>query len=126
MAEQVLSGTGTILVAEDFEDLLELAYEILSSWGYRVILANDGQDAVRLFKTNAEDIQLVVLDVVMPRLGGVGAIFLPKPCMPEALCRTVLSTLRKRLSTRPFNRGFRPGPPPRGLTCWVRRKIEDA
>src|ERR1700733_60073 len=95
-AEQLIADTGTIPVAEDFEDLLELAYELLVSWGYHVILANDGQEALRLFKTNAEDIQLVVLDVVMPRLGGVGAIFLPKPCMPEALCRTVLSTLRKR------------------------------
>jgi two-component system, cell cycle sensor histidine kinase and response regulator CckA len=130
MAEQVLSGTGTILVAEDFEDLRELAYEILSSSGYRVILANNGQDAVRLFKASPEDIQLVVLDVVMPQLGGVetyaqmcdimpglpvifttghteesaalksaiqeGAVFLQKPYMPEALSRTVRSTLRKR------------------------------
>jgi len=67
------TGTATILLAEDHEGLAELAYEILSPLGYRVILANNGEEALRLFKAHQEEIQLAILDVVMPRLGGVEA-----------------------------------------------------
>lgn len=120
-------GTETILVAEDHEGLRELVRQTLTSLGYSVILARDGRDAVRMFKANSEEIQLVVLDVVMPFLSGAeahsqmcairpglpvifmsgyvaesvslnsritaGAAFLQKPCTPQALSRTVRSTL---------------------------------
>ena len=66
-------GTETILVAEDHEGLRELVRQTLTSLGYSVILARDGRDAVRMFKANSEEIQLVVLDVVMPFLGGAEA-----------------------------------------------------
>src|SRR2546425_881046 len=63
-------GTETILVAEDHEELRELVRKTLASQGYSVILASNGRDAVRMFKANSEEIRLVVLDVVMPFLGG--------------------------------------------------------
>jgi signal transduction histidine kinase len=63
-------GTETILVAEDHDALRRMVRESLTSQGYTVILASDGQDAVRLFKANVEEIQLVVLDVMMPLAGG--------------------------------------------------------
>jgi len=71
LAEQVLADTGTILVAEDHEGIRELVYEILSPLGYRVILANNGQEALHFFRLNQDDIQLVILDITMPLLGGV-------------------------------------------------------
>lgn len=85
VAEQSAVDTGTILVAEDHEGIRELVYEILSPLGYRVILANNGQEALHFFNINQEDIQLVILDVMMPRLGGVEAysqIHEMKPDMP--------------------------------------------
>ena len=63
-------GTETILVAEDHEGLGELVRQTLTSRGYSVILASNGQDAVRMFKANSAEIRLVVLDVVMPFLNG--------------------------------------------------------
>jgi len=66
-------GTETILVAEDHDGLRELVRETLASQGYRVILASNGKDAVRMYKTKSEEIGLVVLDVVMPFLGGLEA-----------------------------------------------------
>jgi signal transduction histidine kinase len=71
--EPVPRGTETILVAEDHEGLRELAHRALTSQGYRVILASDGQEAVQLFRAHSNEIHLVILDVVMPVLSGPGA-----------------------------------------------------
>lgn len=67
---QSTGGTETILVAEDNAALKALAEEVLSSQGYKVILANNGAEAVRLFRENSDQVALVFLDVVMPKLGG--------------------------------------------------------
>jgi CheY-like chemotaxis protein len=66
----VRGGSEGILIAEDNEGLREAAKEILASLGYRVILAKDGADAVRVFEENHTSIDLVFLDVVMPHLNG--------------------------------------------------------
>ncbi len=66
-------GRETILVAEDHEGAREVARETLASLGYQVLLARDGQDAVRLFQGQRHRIGLVILDVLLPRLSGPGA-----------------------------------------------------
>src|SRR6266849_3919003 len=66
-------GTETILLAEDHEGLRELAQETLEALGYHVVLATNGTEAVELFKTNSDQIDLVILDVVMPGLSGPDA-----------------------------------------------------
>ncbi len=63
-------GTECILIAEDNEDLREAAREILVSLGYQVIAAGDGEEAVRAFEAHAKQIDLVFVDVVLPRLNG--------------------------------------------------------
>ena len=63
-----LRGTETILLAEDHDSIREMARQSLVSFGYRVLAANDGEQAVRL--CDEERPSLAVLDVVMPRLGG--------------------------------------------------------
>ncbi len=74
-AEDRLQGTETILVAEDDEVLRGLAKSTLESFGYTVITAVDGKDAVGRFLENREKIGLVLCDVIMPRMNGgeVGA-----------------------------------------------------
>jgi two-component system cell cycle sensor histidine kinase/response regulator CckA len=62
-------GSETILVAEDNEDVRRLIKSILSKYGYRVIEASDGQDAIDQLKIH-EDVDLVILDSVMPRKNG--------------------------------------------------------
>jgi two-component system, cell cycle sensor histidine kinase and response regulator CckA len=69
----ILTGSETILVAEDHEGIREVANEILSSYGYTTILAADGQDALRLFRQDPTRIDLVILDVAMPGLSGTEA-----------------------------------------------------
>jgi CheY-like chemotaxis protein len=65
-----LGGNETILVAEDDDGVRELARETLMRAGYTVLLAKDGPAALALFKEHAAQIKLLLLDVVMPELGG--------------------------------------------------------
>jgi len=63
-------GSETILLAEDHEGLRELARETLANLGYNIVLACDGEEAVRLFQANRDLIDLLLLDVVMPKMNG--------------------------------------------------------
>lgn len=63
-------GRETILVAEDEEGIRELLKEILGNAGYKVILAKDGVEALELFEINKSIIDLLIFDIVMPKLGG--------------------------------------------------------
>ena len=78
-------GSERILIAEDNDDLREAAHEILFSLGYQVITARDGEEAVRAFERQAEAIDLVFMDVVMPKMNGPDAYLRMasvKPGMP--------------------------------------------
>jgi two-component system cell cycle sensor histidine kinase/response regulator CckA len=65
-----VTGSETILVADDHKGIREVAHEILSSYGYATILAADGQEALQLFREDPTKIDLVILDVAMPGLSG--------------------------------------------------------
>jgi len=64
------SGTETILVAEDEEPLRRLAQSVVEELGYTVMLASNGEEAVEIYAAHRRQIDLVILDVVMPRMGG--------------------------------------------------------
>ena len=66
----VVGGTETILVAEDEPAVLKLIEQILYTAGYTILPARDGQEALQVFREHAENIDLVILDVMMPGLSG--------------------------------------------------------
>ncbi|MCH7741500.1 MAG: PAS domain S-box protein [Proteobacteria bacterium] len=66
----VTGGNETIFVVEDNNQVRNLARLILKGAGYEVLDATDGIDALEIFKINMKVIDLVVMDVVMPRMGG--------------------------------------------------------
>ena len=68
--QSVCGGKETILLAEDHDGLREIASATLSSLGYQVRLARDGEQAVEDFRLHLGEIDLVILDVVLPKLGG--------------------------------------------------------
>jgi PAS domain S-box-containing protein len=70
VAGVVPGGSETILLAEDDDMVRDLATRILERAGYRVIVARDGEEAIEKFRENRDSIDLLLLDVVMPRLGG--------------------------------------------------------
>lgn len=63
-------GTETILVAEDDEPLRRLEKDVFEKFGYCVIEAVDGEDAIKKFAENKENVRLVILDVIMPNKTG--------------------------------------------------------
>ncbi len=65
-----MRGTETILVVEDADDIRRLVCGVLTLQGYRCLAANDGVDALQLIETGSEPPQLVLTDVVMPRMKG--------------------------------------------------------
>jgi len=67
-------GTETIMVAEDDGAVRQLVQRVLTRAGYRVVLATNGTEAVDAFSRQADEIALVVLDVVMPKVGGRDAL----------------------------------------------------
>lgn len=67
-------GTETVLLAEDNSSTREVSREILSHLGYTVIEAADGEEAVAIFREYHDRIDLVILDVVMPRMNGRKAL----------------------------------------------------
>ncbi|MBU8870927.1 MAG: PAS domain S-box protein [Gemmatimonadales bacterium] len=66
----VRGGDETILLAEDDPGVLGLATRILQDAGYRVLSAQDGEKALEIFRANPDAMDLALLDVVMPKLGG--------------------------------------------------------
>jgi CheY-like chemotaxis protein len=69
-----LRGNETVLIAEDEPVIRALAQFVLQTYGYTVLLACDGEEAVEIYRRESSRIALVVLDVIMPRLGGVEAL----------------------------------------------------
>ncbi len=63
-------GTETILLAEDDEEVRLFTKEVLEDFGYRVIAAVDGKDAIEKFMVNKDKIHLLLFDVIMPKENG--------------------------------------------------------
>jgi PAS domain S-box-containing protein len=68
--EKACRGTETVLLVDDEPMIRNLGRTILQQYGYRVLLAEDGQGAVELYPRHPERIDLVILDLTMPRLSG--------------------------------------------------------
>jgi CheY-like chemotaxis protein len=65
-----LHGTGTVLIAEDEKEVRESLKGILEEFGFTVVEAFDGQDAVQKFIDNRDAVRLLILDVIMPKKNG--------------------------------------------------------
>ncbi len=66
----VAGGTETVLIAEDNDDVRRLAASLLEQYGYKVIQAGDGNEAVKKFHDNKDLVKLLLLDVIMPNKDG--------------------------------------------------------
>ncbi|MDO9308344.1 MAG: response regulator [Deltaproteobacteria bacterium] len=76
-----MHGYETILLAEDDDIVRGATVAILEYRGYRVITAENGEEAVRLFKESRID--MLLLDVIMPGMNGVEAYRIIKEIAPE-------------------------------------------
>jgi len=70
VAPPPVGGSETVLIAEDNSNVRTLTKGVLEKFGYTVVEAVDGEDAIRVFKENREKINLLLLDVIMPKKNG--------------------------------------------------------
>ncbi len=63
-------GKGTILVVDDEEMVLDIGTEMIEKMGYQTLSARNGDEAISMYRKSADDIDLVVLDLIMPGASG--------------------------------------------------------
>ncbi len=64
-------GGGTIIIAEDDPWVRELIVDILEAHGYKAVCASDGEEAIRVFMEHKESVDLIIIDVGMPKKNGI-------------------------------------------------------
>jgi signal transduction histidine kinase/CheY-like chemotaxis protein len=69
-SRQVRSGSGTILLVDDDEVVLDANLAMLEKLGYRVLAASGGEQALEMYDADGDQIDLVILDIVMPHVDG--------------------------------------------------------
>ncbi len=79
----VARGCELLLVADDDEVSRRITVRLLEDAGYRVLVASSGEQALELFVAHADDIELVILDVVMPDLGGPATLTRMQELKPD-------------------------------------------
>lgn len=73
-ADEVVKGSGCLLLADDEPSLRRSTAALLRQLGYEVVLAQDGAEAVALFRREPSRFDLVLLDIMMPKLNGRDAL----------------------------------------------------
>jgi two-component system cell cycle sensor histidine kinase/response regulator CckA len=76
--EKIAGGDETILLVDDEELLQDIGKQILEQFGYTVLTAPDGETALELYDERREEISLIILDLMMPGMGG-------KQCLEKLL-----------------------------------------
>jgi PAS domain S-box-containing protein len=70
ISEDIVKGEGTILLVDDEEVIIDVGRDILEVLGYKVFAAKSGREAINIFKAGDSNIDLVILDMIMPEMGG--------------------------------------------------------
>lgn len=82
---EITNSTGRILVADDEELIRDITEEILQDLGYTVTLCQDGEEAVEIYQKNFRDFDLVIIDIIMPKLGGLRCFLELKKINPNVM-----------------------------------------
>ena len=88
--EQKVKRPGTVLLVDDERVILEVGAEMIQSLGYEVLTARSGREALDVYTARGHEVDLVVLDLVMPDMGGGEAFDRLKEIDPDV--RVLLSS----------------------------------
>ena len=80
---EVIHGKGLVLVADDESVMRTVARAFLKQWGYETLIAENGLMAVDLYRERAGEIDLVILDMIMPEMNGRDCFFAMKNIRPD-------------------------------------------
>lgn len=67
---EVLKGKETVLLVDDEDMIIDVGEQMLKTLGYNILTAGSGKEAIELYKKNRDKIDMVLLDMVMPGVGG--------------------------------------------------------
>ena len=70
LPEEVLRGKETILLVDDEGMIIDVGEEMLKALGYAVLVAKSGKEALELYRKNRDNIAMIILDMIMPDIGG--------------------------------------------------------
>jgi len=90
---QLPRGTETILLVDDEKSILETGRDTLSLYGYKILSAENGEQALEIYQSQKEEIHLIILDLIMPGKGG-------KKCLNDLLA---INPLAKVLMTSGYS-----------------------
>ncbi|RJP60429.1 MAG: PAS domain-containing sensor histidine kinase [Deltaproteobacteria bacterium] len=79
----VLRGSENILLVDDEEMILDVVKEMLNSLGYKVLIATSGKEAIDICKKDKEKIHIVIMDMIMPDMGGNETCYRLKQINPD-------------------------------------------
>jgi PAS domain S-box-containing protein len=82
--EEALGGSEMILLVDDEEMVADIGKDMLEKLGYKIWVAASGTEAIKLFKTNREQVDLVILDMIMPDMSGGETFNRLKAIKPDA------------------------------------------
>lgn len=114
-SEMPAFGSETILVVDDEELIRNLGADVLSSIGYTVLTACDGEEALDIYRQEHSRISLVILDLVMPKMGGKqcleelvkidphSRVLIASGYMIDEETRSVLDQKARGIIKKPFN-----------------------
>jgi len=70
LPEEILEGSETILLVDDEDFIITVGSQILKKLGYEALTASSGRAAIDVYKANKDKIEMVILDMIMPEMGG--------------------------------------------------------
>ena len=79
-----IRGTETILIIDDEPHIREMCKDILEPYGYKVLVAESGTEGIKIFKNKKDEISLVILDMIMPKMGGSEVFQALRTIKPDA------------------------------------------
>ncbi len=106
LPRETTQGSGTVLVVDDEEIIRRVLAEMLQEMGLRVLVAADGLEGLEVYRERWREIDVVILDMIMPKLSGKDAFLAMKNINPSV--RAILSTgsSREGAGQEPFEQGF--------------------
>ncbi|MBU2454018.1 MAG: response regulator, partial [Proteobacteria bacterium] len=88
--EHMQKGSETVLLVDDEEEIINVGKNFLEKLGYKPLIARNGLEAVEIFRLYKDEISLVVLDLIMPKMNGKQAFSEIKSIQEDA--RILIST----------------------------------
>jgi PAS domain S-box-containing protein len=104
---QETNGRRTILIAEDESNMAHLLRRVLSQQGYTVLIATDGEEAIELYHRAKERIDVVLLDIGLPKIAGWDVIRKLKEEKPDLSIVVTSGYIEPELKTKMFQAGVK-------------------